>query len=91
MLCLPEANIIESLVINAETLVCVLHQLVDREGCVVWLHDGVGYLGGGDDGEGVHDPVRILLSDLGDEKGPHPGPGAAAQGVSKLEALGKKW
>ena len=30
------------------------------------------HLGGGDHAVGVHDPVRVLLSDLGDEEGPHP-------------------
>ena len=42
------------------------------------------YLGGGDDGEGVHDPVGVFLADLGDEQGAHAGAGAAAQGVGQL-------
>ena len=83
----PEADVVESLVVDAEALVSVLHQLVDGEGGVVGLHHGVGHLGAGDDGEGVHDPVRILLPDLGDEERPHAGPGAAAQGVGQLETL----
>ena len=35
----------------------------------------------------VHDPIWVLLSDLGDEQGAHAGAGAAAQGVGQLEAL----
>ena len=45
------------------------------------------HLGGGDNAVGVHDPVRVLLSDLGDEQRTHAGPSAAAQGVGQLEAL----
>ena len=40
----PEADVVESLVVNAECLVCVLHQLVDGERGVVGLHHGVGDL-----------------------------------------------
>ena len=40
------------------------HNLVDGEGGVVGLHHGVGHLGGGNDRVGVHDPVRVLLTDL---------------------------
>ena len=45
------------------------------------------YLGGGDHAVGVHDPVRIFLSDLGDEESSHARPSASAQGVGQLEAL----
>ena len=41
-----EADIIEGLVINAHDLIGVLDQLMDGEGSVVWLNDGVGHLGG---------------------------------------------
>ena len=72
-----EADVVEGLVIDAERLVRVLHQLVDREGRVVRFHHSVGHLGGGDHAEGHHDPVGVLLSDLGDEQGAHAGPGSA--------------
>ena len=39
-----ETNVVKSLVINTESLVRVLDKLVDREGGVVWLDDGVGDL-----------------------------------------------
>ena len=82
-----EADVVESLVVDTISLVGVLHQLVDGQGGVVGLHHGVGHLGGGDHAVGVHDPVRILLSDLGDEECPHAGASASTQGVSQLESL----
>jgi hypothetical protein len=36
-----EADIVESLVINAHDLIGVLDKLMDREGGVVWLNDSV--------------------------------------------------
>ena len=44
-------------------------------------------LGGGDHAVGVHNPVRVLLSDLGDKECSHARPSASTQGVSQLEAL----
>ena len=51
------------------------------------LCDKITYLWGWDNREGVHDPVGILLTDLGDEEGSHAGAGATTQGVGQLEAL----
>ena len=82
-----EADVVECLVVDAVGLVRVLHQLVDGERGVVRLHHGVRDFGGRDDAEGVHDPVRVLLSDLGDEEGAHAGAGPAAEGVGELETL----
>ncbi len=76
-----EADVVQGLVVNAVGLVRVLHQLVDGEGGVVGLHHGVRHLGRGHHGVGVHDPVGVLLADLGDEEGAHAGSGAAAQRV----------
>ena len=45
------------------------------------------YLGGGDHAVGVHDPVRILLPDLGDEESSHTGASAASERVCHLEPL----
>ena len=82
-----EADVIESFVINAVGFVGVLYQLVDGQGSVVGLHHSVGHLGRGDYGVGVHDPVGVLLSDLGDEQCSHTRPGSASQRVCKLESL----
>merc|ERR1712070_1297380 len=82
-----EADVVQSLVVHAHTLVSVLDQLVDGEGCVVWLDDGVGHLGGWHDGESEHDTVWVLLTDLGDQKCSHTSAGATSEGVGELEAL----
>ena len=42
-----EADVVQRLVVDAEGLVGVLDQLVDGEGGVVRLDDGVGHLGTG--------------------------------------------
>merc|ERR1719166_419959 len=81
-----EADVIESLVVNTIGLISVLNQLVNREGGVVWLHHGVRNLGGWNDGVGVHDSVRILLSDLGDEKCSHSRSSSTSKGMSQLES-----
>ena len=60
---LPEADVVESLVVNTVGLVGVLDQLVDGQGGVVGLHNGVRHLGGGDNRVGVHDSVGVLLSE----------------------------
>lgn len=39
-----EADVIKRLVVNAERLIRILHQLVYGERCIVRLHDGIGYL-----------------------------------------------
>ena len=82
-----EADIVQGLVVNAHNLVGVLDELMDREGGVVRLNDSVGNLRGGDDGEGDHLSVGVLLTDLGDEEGSHAGAGSTTEGVGDLEAL----
>merc|ERR1711937_443132 len=82
-----EADVVQCLIIHAHTLVGVLDKLVDGEGGVVWLDNGVGHLRGWHDGEGEHDTVGVLLTDLGDEESSHTGTGAASEGVGQLEAL----
>ena len=39
-----EADVVESLVVNAVCLVSVLNELMDGQGGVVWLHNSVGHL-----------------------------------------------
>jgi hypothetical protein len=82
-----EADIIKGLVINAHNLIGILDELMHRKGGVVWLNNGIGHLGGWHDGEGGHDSVWVLLSDLGDEEGSHAGSGTTSKGVGDLEAL----
>jgi hypothetical protein len=40
----PEADIVQGLIVEDHALICVLHQLVDRQSGVVWLHNCVGHL-----------------------------------------------
>merc|ERR1719498_246195 len=82
-----EADIVESLVINAHNPIGVLDELMDREGSVVWLNDGIRDLWGWHDGESGHDSVWVLFSDLGDEEGSHTGSGTTTEGVGELETL----
>ena len=82
-----EADIVEGLVINAHNLISVFDELMDGESGVVRLNDGVGHLGGRHDGEGAHDSVGVLLSDLGDQESSHTGAGTTTERVGDLEAL----
>ena len=83
----PEADVIEGLVVKDEGLVRVLNKLMDREGGVVGLDNGIRDLGGGDDREGAHHAVRVLLADLGDEESSHSRASASSEGVGDLESL----
>merc|ERR1711939_740758 len=83
----PEADIVEGLVVNAHDLIGVLNKLMDGEGGVVGLNDGVGHLGGWHDREGAHHTVGVFLTDLGDEEGSHAGASATTERVGDLESL----
>mmetsp|Transcript_35215 Transcript_35215/g.52280 ORF Transcript_35215/g.52280 Transcript_35215/m.52280 type:complete len:402 (+) Transcript_35215:349-1554(+) len=83
----PEADVVQSLVVKQEALVSVLDKLVEGQHGVVGLNDSVGHLGAGNDAEGLHDPVGVLLTNLGDQQGSHAGASATAQGVAHLETL----
>merc|ERR1719345_330810 len=82
-----EANIVEGFVVEKEALICVLDELMEREHSVVWLHNSVGHFWGWDNGERLHDTVRVLLTNLGDKKSAHACASATSEGVAKLEAL----
>lgn len=83
----PHADVVEGLVVDTEGLVRVLNELVNGEGGVVGLDNGVGDLGRRHDGEGGHHAVGELLTDLGDQEGTHTGTGTTTKGVGDLEAL----
>jgi hypothetical protein len=82
-----EADVIESLIVNTVSLIGVFNQLMDRQCCIVGLHNSVRHLWGGDDRVGVHDPIRVFFSDLGDEEGSHARASATSEGVGELESL----
>uniref|UniRef100_H2YS70 Uncharacterized protein n=1 Tax=Ciona savignyi TaxID=51511 RepID=H2YS70_CIOSA len=66
-----EADIIEGFVVNAVSLIGVLNELMDRESRIVRFDNGVRDLRGGDNTEGVHDSVWVLLADLANKERPH--------------------
>jgi len=82
-----EADIVKGLVVNAHDIIGVLDELMDREGGVVRLDDGIRDLGGWHDGEGAHLSVGVLFSDLGDEEGSHTRASTTTEGVGDLETL----
>jgi hypothetical protein len=82
-----EADIVEGFVINAHNLISVFDELMDWEGGVVGLNDGVWDLGGWHNWEGGHDSVGVLFTDLGDEEGSHTWTGTTTEGVGDLETL----
>jgi len=83
----PHADVVESLVVNAEGLVRVLDQLVDGECGVVRLDNGVGDLGRGYDRVCGHHAVGELFADLGDQERTHTGTSSTTKGVGNLETL----
>ena len=60
----PEADVVQSLVVDAVSFVSVLDQLVDGQSGVVGLHHGVGHLGRRHHRVGVHDTVGELFPHL---------------------------
>ena len=82
-----EADIIKGFVINAHNLIGVFDKLMDREGSVVWLNNGIGDLWGWHDGESDHHSVWVFFSDLGDEESSHTGSSTTSEGVGNLETL----
>ena len=82
-----EADIIKGFVINAHNLIGVFDKLMDREGSVVWLNNGIGDLWGWHDGESDHHSVWVFFSDLGDEEGSHTRSSTTSEGVGNLETL----
>jgi hypothetical protein len=82
-----EADIVKGFVINAHNFIGVFDELMDREGGVVGLDDGIGDLGGWHNWEGAHHSVGVFFSDLGDEESSHTGTGTTTEGVGDLETL----
>merc|ERR1719234_186094 len=83
----PEADVIESFIVDAESLVSVLYKLMNGKGGIVGLDDSVRDLGAGHHRVGVHDPVREFFSNLGDQKCAHARASAAAKRMCELETL----
>jgi hypothetical protein len=82
-----EADIVESFVINGVGFVSVFDELVDGESGVVWFDDGVRHFRGWDDGESVHDTVRVFFTNLGNKKRSETRSGTTTERVCELETL----
>ncbi|GMT14308.1 hypothetical protein PFISCL1PPCAC_5605 [Pristionchus fissidentatus] len=82
-----ETDLVEGFVVNTESLVGVLHELVDRESGIVGLDDSVRNLKRGNDGERAHDSIGVLLADLGYQESSHSRSSSTSEGMSELEAL----
>ena len=82
-----EADIIQSLVIHHHGLIGVLYKLVKGQDGVVRFDDGIRHFRGRNDGEGLHDTIRVFLTDLGDQECTHTGTGTTTEGVDQLESL----
>lgn len=74
-------------VINAESLVRVLNQLMYGEGGIIGLDDSVGDLWRRDNREGGHHTIWELLANLGDQQGSHTSTSTASERVGDLETL----
>ena len=82
-----EADIIQSFVVNAESSIAVLNQLMDRENSVVGLNNSVRDLGGGDNGVSAEHTIGVLLTDLGEQKRTETGTSTTTKRVAELETL----
>ncbi len=76
-----EADVVQSFVVQTEGLIGVLDKLMHGQDAIVRLNDGIGDLGGRDDGIGGHDAIGILLTDLGDQKRTETAAGTTAHGM----------
>ena len=65
----------------------MFNKLVDGQSRVVRLDNGVGNLGGGNNGESGHHAVGEFLTNLGDQECSHTGTGTTTQRVGDLETL----
>merc|ERR1711865_793403 len=82
-----KADIIQCFVIQKETLVGILHPMMEREHGIVGLHNGIRHFRAWNDTEGLHDAVWVLLTHLGDEESSHACTCATSKRVTQLEAL----
>lgn len=82
-----EANVVQGFVIDTHDLIGILDELMDRQGCVVGLDNGVRDLGRRYNGESHHHTIGIFLANLRDKEGSHTGSSTTSEGVCQLESL----
>lgn len=81
------ADIVQGLVVDTESLVRVFDELMDGESGVVGFNNGVGYLWRWDNGERGHHSIGVFFADFADEKSSHTGSGTSTERVRYLETL----
>lgn len=81
------ADVVKSIVIEANNTVGVFNQLVNRQGRIVRLNNGSRDLGRGHDGEGGEHAIRIFLTELGKKESSHTGTSTTTERVGQLESL----
>mmetsp|Transcript_5934 Transcript_5934/g.11583 ORF Transcript_5934/g.11583 Transcript_5934/m.11583 type:complete len:252 (+) Transcript_5934:210-965(+) len=67
----PEANVIQGFIIQNETLICILHELMNRQCCIVWLHNSIRHLWRWHNRVCAQHSLWVLLSDLTDQQCSH--------------------
>ena len=82
-----ETYVIQSLVINTESLVCVFDQLMKRQNRIIRFYYGIGHPRRRDHAEGVHYPVGVFFIDLCQQQRPHSWACPTSQRVGKLKPL----
>lgn len=82
-----EADIVEGFVIDTHDLISIFYELMDWEGGIVWLYDGIWYLWWRYDWECAHDSVWVFFSDLGDQESSHTWSSTSSERVGDLETL----
>jgi hypothetical protein len=69
-----KTDVIKGFIVQNHTLICILHQLMDRQGSIVRLNNCIRYLGRWKNRECEHHPIWVFFSDLGYEKCAHSRP-----------------
>ena len=82
-----ETDVVQRLVIRQHALVGVLNEPVEAEELDACLHPRVGHLGRQNDRERLHDAIRVLPADLGDQRRSHTRASPATKRVAQLGTL----
>ena len=86
----PEADVIQSLIIQDHAFICILNKLVNRKGGIVRLNNCIWDLWWGEYWKREHHSVRILLPNLWYQQGTHARTSSSTQRVADLKSCRKK-
>merc|ERR1719428_1570856 len=82
-----EANVVERLIVKKHAFVVLLLKLVEREHCIVRLHNCIRDFWRRDNRERLHDTIRILLTDFGNQQGAHACTRSTSKRMAELKTL----